>query len=264
MATLKYLQFLERNKICKAWQDRRSLYTICTQVFPNIPEEAHKIPWTVRNMEPAFMNSYRVYEADEPRDKTSNVAITFTFRDGDPLTPKNICPEEEDPYKPCHDIEIKTIHYDVYNFKLYRHMNELIPENSIIEEIGACNQGQYNDKIYTFTASLVRPSHLDDIIVAIYEFITLAGFLNIQHVFIDTLSDDSYEGMTNLLIASHYDLNTEEKEDSIYSLVHWSPEHDISVNDYDYCQELNIFTTAYDTIYDVVNLAIRQSHSRLI
>lgn len=272
MATLKYIQFLERDKICKAWQDRRNLYTICTPVFPNIPEKAHKIPWSVRNMEPPFMNSYKVHEADESRDKTSNVAITFTFDDvDDPLTPEKICPSAKDPREPCRDKKIKTVHYDVYNYNLITRLNKLIPKNSIFAEIGACNKGQFDDNIYTFTASLVRPSHVDEIIAAVYEFITLAGFSNIQHVIMDTLSDNSYEWMTNLLIASHYDVNAEEKEDeeddewcweSIYSFIHWTPEHNISVNDNDYSHEIGVFTTAYDAIYEVVNLAIRQSHAR--
>lgn len=268
MATLKYIQFLERNKISMTLQDRKKVYSICTSVFPDIPEEAHKIPWSLRNMEPSFMNSIRIFECDEVHDKTSNVAITFTFDGPNILKPDFVCSGEQDPYTPCRDLNIRTEHYDVYNFQLNQYMNFKIPQGSIIKEIGACNEGNEGevDNIYTFTASLRSPSYIDDICKAVYEYIHQIGFSKINHIVVDTLSDNGYDMMTSLLMASHYDLNAKEKEEdeededgelwcwhSISSIIkHWDAQHNESVRDEIYNYEMNVLCSSYETIHDNV------------
>lgn len=262
MATLKYQQFLERNKISEAWQDRRKVYSICTAVFPNIPDEAHEIPWSLRNMEPSFMNFHKVFDSDESRNQTSNVAITFKYDGPNFLAPEHVYTGKEDPYTPCRDLNIRTKHYNVYNFELNKYINNKIPQGSNIKEIGACNDGGEYDNIYTFTAALASPSYIDVICKDVYKFITQIGFSKINHIIIDTLSDNSYKMMTSLLIASHYDHNakeTEEEEDdwcwhSISSVIkHWSPDYNEIVHVEEYNQELNSLCSAYDAINGTVH-----------
>lgn len=264
MATLSlnYLQFLERSKVSKVWQDKHTIYTICTSVFPCIPRKAHQITWTLRNMEPSF--AIPTFYSDESRNKTSSIVVSFIFDGPDPLSKEKMCPDC-DPYKPCRDLNIKTDHYTMYSYNLTKYLNDIIPRNSIIQEVGACNPGlgDYFYTIYTFSAGLKEESYIDTICEGVYDLlkrVDISGIPNIKHINIDILSCQGYTPMTTLLIASNYDetaqeiVSEEEKDQDAHSLESLISEkgywchRDVTLIGTTYNREMNILCSAYEAI----------------